>query len=101
MSNRTLGFGIIGTGAIAAFHGKAIAAIEGAKLMSVYSRTPDHARRFAQSHGSVDVATSVKELVIRPDVHAICITTPSALHREPALAAIQAGKHVMIEKPID
>src|SRR4051812_39038857 len=101
MNNRTYGFGIIGTGAIADFHAKAIAAIEGAALVGVYSRTEATARRFANSHGVGAVATSVKELVARPDIHAVCITTPSALHREPALEAIRAGKHVIIEKPID
>ena len=101
MSDRTLGFGIVGTGAIADFHAKAIAAIEGATLIGVCSRTPSHAQHFAESHPPAVVAKSVAELVARPDIHAICITTPSALHREPALQAIRAGKHVMIEKPID
>lgn len=101
MSNRTVGFGIVGTGAIAEFHAKAIAATEGAELIGVYSRTPAHAQRFAASYPPAVVANSVTELVARPDIHAICITTPSALHREPALEAIRGGKHVMIEKPLD
>jgi predicted dehydrogenase len=40
-------------------------------------------------------------LLKQPGLDAVCITTPSALHLEPALAAIRAGKHLMIEKPID
>ena len=41
------------------------------------------------------------ELLKQPGLDAVCITTPSALHLEPALAAIRAGKHLMIEKPLD
>ena len=41
------------------------------------------------------------ELLEQPGLDAVCITTPSALHLEPALAAIRAGKHLMIEKPLD
>ena len=44
---------------------------------------------------------NVDELLKQPGLDAVCITTPSALHLEPALAAIRAGKHLMIEKPLD
>lgn len=101
MKETPIGFGIIGTGAIADFHAKAIAATAGAKLVGVFNRTESNARRFAATHRIDHVAASVAELVARDDIHAVCITTPSALHREPALQAIRAGKHVMIEKPID
>ena len=43
----------------------------------------------------------MQQLLAQPGVDAVCITTPSALHLEPALAAIRAGKHLMIEKPLD
>src|SRR5581483_789214 len=45
--------------------------------------------------------TDVAQLVARPDISVVCITTPSGAHREPALAAIRAGKHVVIEKPLE
>ena len=94
-------FGIVGTGAIAPFHAKAIQSIEGAQLVGVTSRTRENAQRFAQEHNASFVAENATELAQHPDIDAIAITTPSALHREPALAAIAAGKHLMIEKPID
>lgn len=94
-------FGIVGTGAIAPFHAKAIQSIEGAQLIGVASRTLESAQRFAREHAIPIVAGSATELAQRSDIDAIAITTPSALHREPALAAIAAGKHLMIEKPID
>lgn len=101
MSNRILGFGIVGTGVIAGFHAKAIAAANGGRLVAVASRTRESAAGFAAQHGNPFVADNVQQLVEHPQVDAVCITTPSAVHREPALAAIRAGKHLMIEKPID
>jgi UDP-N-acetyl-2-amino-2-deoxyglucuronate dehydrogenase len=101
MSMPELRFGIVGTGVIAAFHAKAIAAANGGRLVGVSSRTLSTAQQFAHEHGATLVARDVGELAASPEIDAICITTPSALHREPALAAIRAGKHLMIEKPID
>ena len=101
MSMPEIRFGIVGTGVIAAFHAKAIAAANGGRLVGVASRTLSTAQGFAHQHGATLVTRTVDELVASPEVDAICITTPSALHREPALAAIRAGKHLMIEKPID
>ena len=96
-----LGFGIVGLGMIADFHAQAIAQATGARLIAVTSRQNEKARAFAQKHGAADVAGSVDELVARPDVHVVCITTPSGAHRDAALTAIRAGKHVVIEKPLE
>lgn len=94
-------FGLIGSGAIAPFHARAIQAVPGAELIGIASRTRRHAQRLADEFGIPFVTDSVAALVARDDIDAVAITTPSALHREPALAALRAGKHVMIEKPID
>jgi predicted dehydrogenase len=101
MNAPELRFGIVGTGVIAAFHAKAIAAASGGRLVGVSSRTLSTAQEFARQHGASFVARDAQELVASAQIDAICITTPSALHRAPALAAIRAGKHLMIEKPID
>jgi predicted dehydrogenase len=100
-SHRTLGFGIVGIGMIADFHAQALARVKGARLVGVASRNIDHARSFAQKHGSVFATPDVAELAARPDVDVVCVTTPSGAHLEPALAAIRAGKHVVVEKPIE
>jgi predicted dehydrogenase len=96
-----LGFGFIGAGAIAHFHAKAVAASRGGALIGVASRSLGSARAFAAEHGIGFATDDVKELLKQPGLDAVCITTPSALHLEPALAAIRARKHLMIEKPID
>ncbi|HEX2852139.1 MAG TPA: Gfo/Idh/MocA family oxidoreductase [Opitutaceae bacterium] len=96
-----VGFGIVGVGMIADFHARAIAEARGARLVGVATRNADNARAFAQKHGATLATTRVAELVAHPDIHAVCITTPSGAHLEPALAAIRAGKHVVIEKPLE
>lgn len=97
----TLGFGIIGVGMIADFHAQAIAHTHGGKLVGVATRNADNARAFAARHGAALATTSIDELVARPDIQVVCITTPSGAHLEPALAAVRAGKHLVVEKPIE
>ncbi|HTU68204.1 MAG TPA: Gfo/Idh/MocA family oxidoreductase [Steroidobacteraceae bacterium] len=96
-----LGFGFIGSGAIANFHARAVAAANGGALIGVASRRLGSAQAFATEHGIPFATDDVKELLKQPGLDAVCITTPSALHLEPALAAIRAHKHLMIEKPLD
>lgn len=98
---RPIRFGIVGTGAIAPFHVQAIRAVPGAQVVGVTSRTRDNAERFAQAHRIAFVAADAEALARHPEIDAIAIVTPSALHRAPALAAIRHRKHLMIEKPID
>jgi predicted dehydrogenase len=95
------GFGIVGAGMIASFHAKAIAELDGAKLVGVADRIEERARQFAETKSVPLWTTRIEELLARPDIQAICITTPSGLHLEPALAAIRAGKHVIVEKPLE
>ncbi|MEO8062928.1 MAG: Gfo/Idh/MocA family oxidoreductase [Pseudomonadota bacterium] len=97
----TLGFGFIGAGAIANFHAQAVAASTGGRLVGVVSRRRVTAEAFAQLHEIGFAGDNVNELLKQPGLDAVCITTPSALHLEPALQAIRAGKHLMIEKPLD
>jgi predicted dehydrogenase len=101
VNDRGLGFGFIGAGAIAHFHARAVDAARGGRLVGVASRRRATAEAFAKEHGIAFATDDVNELLKRPGLDAVCITTPSALHLEPALAAIRMGKHLMIEKPLD
>jgi UDP-N-acetyl-2-amino-2-deoxyglucuronate dehydrogenase len=96
-----IGFGIYGLGMVADFHAQALAHVQGARLVGVATRDGSKARAFAQKHGVPFAGTDIAELAARPDVDVVCITTSSGAHLEPALAAIRAGKHVVIEKPIE
>jgi UDP-N-acetyl-2-amino-2-deoxyglucuronate dehydrogenase len=96
-----IGFGLIGAGAIAKYHAEAIAASSGGRVIGVVSRRRASAEAFAQLHDIPFADDDVNALLRQPGLHAVCITTPSALHLEPALQAIRAGKHLMIEKPLE
>lgn len=97
---RPFGFAIAGTGAIAAVHRDAIRHIPGAKLVAVWSRTASRAEAFAAEAGCA-VEPTLERLAGRDDVDAVIITTASGFHLEPALAAAQAGKHILVEKPLE
>jgi len=100
-SSTDLGFGIIGSGMIADYHARAINDAGGARLVGVAGRNAATAQALAEKHGAAFHTTDVAALCARDDIHVVCITTPSGAHLEPALTAIAAGKHVVIEKPLE
>ena len=93
-------FGIIGTGMIGGLHARAIAAMSGGELVGVASRTAEGARAFAKQH-AITAYDSVEEMVNDPAIDIVTICTPSGAHLDPAMAAIAAGKHVIVEKPLE
>lgn len=94
------GFGIIGCGMISRFHAKAIQDIENASLVGCWNRTPDSANKLAEETGCQAFST-LDEMLACPDIHVVTIGTASGAHLEPAVAAAEAGKHVIIEKPLE
>jgi len=97
---KTYGFGIIGCGMISEYHAAAIAEIEGARLVVVSSRSEQNRRKLMDRYGCEGTA-DYRHLVRRDDIEVVCVCTPSGAHLEPALAAAEAGKHVVVEKPIE
>jgi predicted dehydrogenase len=95
-----LGFAIVGCGAIARTFAGALEGLEGARLVAVNDIDGRLAERFAAEHGPVR-AMGLDDLLAAPDVDVVCVCVPSGLHAEIGLAAAKAGKHVVVEKPID
>ena len=95
-----LGFGIIGCGMISNFHARAIADTPGAKLVACYDKVPAAADRLASQTGC-RAYHELPALLDDERVHVVTIGTPSGAHLEPAVAAAQAGKHVIVEKPLE
>jgi len=95
-----LGFGIIGCGMIADFHARAIADIRGAHLISCFGRTTASAEPFASKHNCQHY-TNLSAMLSDPKLDVVTVCTPSGAHLEPALAAASAGKHVIVEKPLE
>ncbi|MBC6368142.1 Gfo/Idh/MocA family protein [Algoriphagus sp. AK58] len=92
--------GIIGTGAIALKHAQAIDSLANAELVGLFNPNPSSAAK-AQYKFSVPILSDWEDFIAIPDLEVVCICTPSGMHLEPALKAIQAGKHVFVEKPIE
>jgi UDP-N-acetyl-2-amino-2-deoxyglucuronate dehydrogenase len=95
-----VGFGIIGCGMIANFHAKAVADIRGAQVVACFDAVPAAADRLAQSIGC-RACHDLPTLLDDPRVHVVTVCTPSGAHLEPAVAAARAGKHVIVEKPLE
>jgi predicted dehydrogenase len=91
--------GIIGTGFIGGVHARAVQAAGGV-LSRVAAGDPQAAAAAAERLHAADAAGSGQELIDADDVDVVHICTPNALHVPLALAAIQAGKHVICEKPL-
>jgi predicted dehydrogenase len=101
-SSDTIGFAIVGCGMIARFHARALAEVPGARVAALVSRSTDSACKLAAEVGlSCDWHTDLSAALGRRDVHAVIVTTPSGAHLEPAVAAAEAGKHVVVEKPLE
>ena len=95
---KTYGFGIIGCGMISDFHSAAIADIKNGKLVAVSSRKSENSQRLVDRY-NIQAYSDYNEMLSREDIDIVCICTPSGAHMEPAVAAAEAGKHVIIEKP--
>lgn len=96
----TYGFGIVGCGMISSFHARAIADVRGAKLAACCDTRAESADRFAAEHHCRAYHT-LDDMLSDPAVDVVTIATPSGLHMAPAVAAAQAGKHVIVEKPLE
>ncbi len=94
-----LRIGLVGAGAISTQHLEAIGALEGMAVAGIVSASAERARAAAEPR-RVPWWTRLGDLLERDDVDAVSICTPSGLHAAQALAALRAGKHVLVEKPL-
>ena len=95
------GFGIVGTGMIAGVVAEAIGTAKKAKLVAVSSRKMENAQNFVAKYPGAAAVEGIDALLARPDVDAVYIATPTMAKEKIALAAIAAGKHVLVDKPFD
>jgi UDP-N-acetyl-2-amino-2-deoxyglucuronate dehydrogenase len=99
----THGFGFVGCGMIAEFHTKAINEIDGARVVAAYDQYVPGAEKIARmaTKGQCTVYPDIDSMLANPEVDVVCVCTPSGAHRDPAVAAARAGKHVVVEKPLE
>lgn len=96
----SIGIGIVGCGMIANFHARAIADAQGADLVACTDFKPELATAFAEKNGCRAYPT-LDDMLADPDVSAVTICSPSGAHLDPAVAAAKAGKHLVVEKPLE
>ena len=97
-----VGWGVIGAGGIAFRRTipEGILPARGAKLVAVMDIDENRARAASQQFGGVPWHTKIGPLLAADDVDAVYVATPTNVHAKQALAAIRAGKHVFVEKPV-
>lgn len=92
-------FAILGCGAISRVHLEGIQRTEEAELVAVCDVSEERAREVGAAYG-VPYYTDYEKMLKQDNIEVINICTPSGMHPEQTLLAAQAGKHVMVEKPI-
>lgn len=97
---KTIKHGILGLGWFGEKHCEAIQSIPGAEIYAVCTRTPARLEEVAGKFGVKKVFTDYRAMLADPDLESVSITTMWDQHTEPTIAALAAGKHVFLEKPM-
>lgn len=94
-----INFGLIGCGRVAPRHAQSFGELAGARLVAVADVLESRAAHFAKDY-QCEMLTDYRRLLDRRDVDVVSICTPSGMHAQMAIDAMQAGKHVIVEKPM-
>jgi predicted dehydrogenase len=90
---------LVGIGKVTDMHARALVDLKESKFTAVCSRSMDKAEGYAASY-SIKAYTDVAEMVTKEGIDVVIVCTPHPNHREPTIAALEAGAHVLIEKPL-
>lgn len=97
---KILRFGIIGCGMISNRHAKALCSLKDVEIAAFADPMEERAQKMASEYGCAWYK-DYTEMLKRPDIDIVNICTPSSMHSEQCIEAAKAGKHVIVEKPID
>ena len=103
MENQRLGCAIIGYGPVFNWgwmHARWMQAVADLRLVAICDRDPACAAKAKEDFPEVDVYTDLREMLRRDDVDLIAVVTPHSGHAPIAIECLQAGKHVVVEKPM-
>src|SRR6478672_10962100 len=99
MSSQPLRVALIGAGAIAEFHARAVARVPDAQVVAIVDERVERARALAARHGVARAVADLDEIWLA-GVDVVHVLTPPATHAEVTLAALGRGCHVYVEKPL-
>lgn len=100
-SGEQIRFGIVGCGVVSSLHAESIAASPHTHLAAVADVDETRAREFAAKHGVPHVFADYRAMLASGLIDAVSVCTPSGLHAEVAIAAAEAGRHILCEKPLE
>ena len=101
-SHRRIRFGIVGCGSIGPTHAGALGQLpELAELVAVADVVPERAAKMAQTFAVARMYEHSDALLADAEIDVVILATPSGMHAEGAVKAMRAGKHVIVEKPMD
>ena len=101
MANRdTVGIGLVGSQFITTIHAEALRSVPQAKVLAVMSPTTGHARDFASKHGIAHHFEDLDAMLAMDEIDMIVVGAPNFTHCEITVKAANAGKHVVVEKPL-
>src|SRR5215472_4067713 len=92
--------GIIGSAFVSSLHAEALSEVPEAEVLAVSSPTKGHAEAFADRWQIPSFTTDYRKILDRKDIDAVVVGIPNDLHREVVVAAADAGKHIILEKPM-
>ncbi|GIW80994.1 MAG: oxidoreductase [Gemmatales bacterium] len=96
------GFAIVGCGMIAHFHAKALAEVPDARLLALVDLVPENMEKVMKTMNTkYDTYTDINKMLERKDIDVVIVAAPSGAHMNLAVAAAEAGKHVVVEKPLE
>ncbi len=99
MAAEALGVAVVGCGLFGEVHAAAYARFDRSRLVAVCDLDAERARRMARAYGC-RACTSVAEIAADPAIEAVSVATPDFAHREVCVALAEAGKHILVEKPL-
>jgi UDP-N-acetyl-2-amino-2-deoxyglucuronate dehydrogenase len=97
--NKKIRTAILGCGKVGHIHARGLASLSESAFTAVWSRTPAKAREFANVYG-VKAYEDIGDMVHREGIEMAIVCTPHPFHASAAIAALQAGAHVLVEKPL-
>jgi scyllo-inositol 2-dehydrogenase (NADP+) len=101
MSSSSIGVGIVGYGLAGRyFHAPFIAAVDGLRVASIVTARPDRQAAARRDHPNAVVVERFEALLDRPDVEVVVVASPNRTHVPFGITALEAGRHVVVDKPI-
>ena len=101
MKDGEICYGLVGLGMGGQTHARELSRLRGARLSAVYGRDEDKTRTFARKFGIPKTYSRYESLLEDPEIDVVNVATPNGLHRDFATKAADAGKHVLVEKPLE